>query len=303
MTEPAPHASAPADAAADRRDPHPFAGRRVALATLHDKAEALAPAFGTLGMRVIVPAGIDTDALGTFSGEVPRRGTALDTAIAKARLGMAATGLPLGLATEGSFGPDPAIGFVPLHRELAVLVDDLHGQVVCEFLQTHETNHAGATCSAGQPPDDATLARWGFPAHALLVRSEPLGPGGRVRKGLRDRAALDAAIAACAAAAPDGRVRVETDMRAHCNPTRMRHIRALGLRLVERLRSRCPACAAPGFGRIDVVAGLPCAACGAPTRALLAEVHGCGACGERREIPRGDGRAHADPGACDRCNP
>lgn len=289
--------------ACDRQGPSPYTGRRVALATLHDKARALAQAFDTLGMRLVVSEEVDTDALGTFSGEIPRRGTALETAVAKARLGMAATGLPLGLATEGSFGPDPAIGFVPLHRELAVLVDDLHGQVVCESLHTHDTNHGGLSYPPGHRPTGAELARWGFPAHALLVRSEPFGHGARVRKGLRDHAALEAALVDCAAASPEGWVRVETDMRAHCNPTRMRHIEALGLRLVERLRRRCPACAAPGFGRIDVVPGLPCAGCGTPTRDILSEVHGCNACGERRDLPRGDGLRHADPASCDRCNP
>jgi hypothetical protein len=288
--------------AADGHGPSPYAGRRIVLATLHDKARALAPAFDALGVRVVV-ADVDTDALGTFSGEIPRRGTALDTAIAKARLGMTATGLPLGLATEGSFGPDPSIGFFPLHRELAVLVDDLHGQVVCESLHTHDTNHAGGSYAPGHRPTAADLARWGFPAHALMVRSEPSWPGARVRKGLRDHAALDAAIADCAAVAPEGWVRVETDMRAHCNPTRMRHIAVLGQRLVERLRLRCPACGAPGFGRVDVRPGLPCADCGIPTRNVLSEIHGCGACGARRESPRVDGLRHADPATCDLCNP
>jgi len=290
-------------AASVGRDLHPYTGSRVALATLHDKARALAPAFAALGARLVVADDVDTDALGTFSGEVPRTGTALETAIAKARLGMGATGLPLGLATEGSFGPDPAIGFVPLHRELAVLVDDVHGQVVCESMHTHDTNHGGLVYPPGHRPQAADLARWGFPAHALLVRSEPFGPGARVRKGLRDRAALDGAIDECSAASAEGWVRVETDMRAHCNPTRMRHIEALGLRLVERLQVRCPACAAPGFGRIEVRAGLPCADCATPTRGVLADVLGCGACDARRERPRSDGRRLADPATCDRCNP
>jgi hypothetical protein len=38
------------------------------------------------------------------------RSAALDTAIAKARLGMATSGASPGLATEDNVGPDPAIG-------------------------------------------------------------------------------------------------------------------------------------------------------------------------------------------------
>jgi hypothetical protein len=40
---------------------------------------------------------------------------------------------------------------------------------------------------------------------------------------------------------------VETDMRAHRNPTRMRAIKRATLDLVRRFRSPCPVCAAPGF--------------------------------------------------------
>jgi hypothetical protein len=213
---------------------------------------------------------------------------------------MAATGLPLGLATEGSFGPDPLIGFVPLHREVAVLVDDLHAQIVCEWRNSHDTNFASRVVGRTSELDDAQLVRWGFPAHAVIVRGEPDGP---VLKSLRDRYALDAAIVACIQASPSRQARVETDMRAHLNPTRMAQIALLGEGLVERLRCRCPHCRAPGFGRVDVVTGLPCAWCGTPTAAVLAEIHGCTACGQRLQRPRGDGLRQSDPAHCDTCNP
>jgi hypothetical protein len=285
---------------------HPYINAAIALATMHAKAEALAPAFATLTATLVVPADIDTDALGTFTGEVPRLQPPLETAIAKARLAMTATGLPLGLATEGSFGPDPVLGMVPLHREVAVLVDDLHGHVVCEWRNSHETNFANRVIGGASELDDAQLARWGFPSHALIVRSEsddPSSPSARIHKALRDRAALQAAIADCVAASPLRRARVETDMRAHLNPTRMRQIALLGEHLVQRLQNRCPKCRAPGFGRIDVVAGLPCRWCGTPTAAILAEIHGCAACGERIHVPRADGLREVDPAQCDHCNP
>ena len=278
----------------------PYAGASIALATLHGKAEVLAPAFATLGASLVVPGDIDTDALGTFSGEIPRLLPSLDTAIAKARLAMAVTGLPLGLATEGSFGPDPVIGFVALHREVAVLVDDLRGQVVCEWLNSHETNFTSKVITNAAELDDALLARWGFPTHALIVRVES---GGMVCKGLRDRASVEAAIVECARTVASGRALVETEMRAHLNPTRMRQIARLGERLVERLRCRCPRCRAPGFGRVDVATGLPCEWCGSPTAAVLAEIHGCAACSERLQLPRSDALRQSDPAQCDICNP
>lgn len=279
---------------------NPYAGAQIALATMHGKARALAPAFAKLAASLVLPNGIDTDALGTFSGEVPRLQAPLPTAIAKARLAMVATGLPLGLATEGSFGPDPQIGFVTLHRELAVLVDDLHGQVVWEALNSHESNLDSLVVSGARELDDAQLARWGFPAHALIVRGEPSGP---IFKALNDRHSLTDAIHACIAASPLRQARIETDMRAHLNPTRMRQIALLGERLVARLRCRCPRCHAPGFGRVDVVTGLPCSWCGQPTLGLKGEIHGCAACGERAQRPRSDGVLESDPAQCDRCNP
>ena len=72
-------------------------------------------------------------------------------------------------------------------------------------------------------------------------------------KGLRSRLALNEAIEQCRAVDPEGRVWLETDMRAHCNPTRMRSIRPLGLSLVRRLRTPCPACGSPGWGFLDTI--------------------------------------------------
>lgn len=92
-------------------------------------------------------------------------------------------------------------------------------------------------------------------------------------------------------------------MRADRNPTRLRVIRRLAVRLARRLRARCPACAAPGWGVLDLVPGLPCRWCGLPTDLARGELLGCARCEERREQPRPDGLTMADPGDCPRCNP
>ncbi len=90
-----------------------YAPGRVAPATKHRKELALAPAFREHLQATLVVPNLDTDALGTFSGEVPREGTALETAPRKCRLGMQAADLPRGLASEGSLGPHPLIPFLP----------------------------------------------------------------------------------------------------------------------------------------------------------------------------------------------
>lgn len=54
---------------------HPFQGRDWVIATRHGKEAVLAPILeNALGLRITVPPDLDTDVLGTFSGEVPRLG-------------------------------------------------------------------------------------------------------------------------------------------------------------------------------------------------------------------------------------
>ena len=292
-----------------------YRGRRVAVSTLHGKAAALAPALAPLGLRLeAVP--IDTDALGTFSGEIERVAPAREIVVAKARRGMTAAGLPLGLATEGSFGPDPLLGFLPLHEELLAFVDDVHGQVLVLEHAGHDTNWR---TKAVTPDDDLAplLAEIGLPTHAALVRpnvwpqdADPHDmkvPAARrtmpVEKGLRDPADVAAAVGRIAPLSADGRARVEADLRAHMNPTRMRVIANLGEQLCDRLSTPCPACGVPGFGRVATETGLPCESCAEPTRLVRAEIHGCGVCDYRVSRPRIDGRVSAEAGHCDECNP
>ena len=278
---------------------HPYAGRRAALATMHGKERAVAPAMAeALGLAVEPAPGLDTDRLGTFSGEVPRPGTMLETALAKARLGLAASGLDLGLASEGSFGPHPVVPFLAGGIELLLFHDAARGLTVHETLVADATNFAHLAATPGESLD-AFLARVGFPAHALIVRPNAGGRTTALAKGIADRTALERAVAAAAAASPDGRALVETDMRAHLNPTRMGSI----AELARRLATSCPACAAPGWGRTDVARGLPCGLCGSPTEHVLAEIFACAACPHREERPRRDGLREADPMHCPVCNP
>jgi hypothetical protein len=279
----------------------PYPDPRVAVATMHGKAEVLRPALAAAGL-VPVPVQIDTDALGTFSGEVERGAGPRETAIAKARQGMAASGLRLGLATEASFGPDPLIGFLPVHHELLVFADDLHGQLLIVEELSHETNWQSKSVASAPEAEDLLVAA-GFPEHAVLVRPNIFLPGMPVAKGLREHAAVAAAIARMAALSADGLARVDTDMRAHMNPTRQSRIAALGQRLAQRLATPCPACGTPGFGMTGSLPGLPCADCGVPTGMIRAEQHTCGVCGHRADHPRSDGLVAADPSACPQCNP
>jgi len=283
--------------------PHPYAGRSAVLATMHGKARAVAPAFAQrVGLNVVETAGLDTDALGTFSGETPRRGTMLETAVAKARLGMAATGLRLAIASEGSFGPHPQIPFLPAGIELMVFVDADRGWVIHESMIAERTNFAHLVSAPGAPLD-TFLAQVGFPQHALMVRPNAGERAAAWAKGIADRGDLDRAVAAAAAASADRCALIETDMRAHRNPTRMDALAGLATRLALRLAAQCPACSAPGWGRIDVTRNLPCELCGLPTHVIAAEIFGCAVCSHRESQPRPDGMVVAQAMHCDACNP
>lgn len=275
----------------------------MSLATKHAKASACARPFRRLlGVELVVPAALDTDRLGTFTGEIPREGSPAEVCLRKARLGMAATGLPLGLASEGSFGPHPALPFVPADLELLTFVDDERGLVICERTLALRTN-AGQR-EAGTVDELADwLAAVGFPGHALIVRPAAAVPGSPIAKGVTSIDALAAALRSASASSPTGLAIVETDMRAHHNPTRMAVIRGLAVRLARRLATLCPGCTAPGFGRTGEVVGLPCAWCGSPTDLIVREVWGCAVCPVVDERPRRDGLRAAEPQHCPVCNP
>ena len=58
-----------------------FVGRTLVIATQHQKEKVIAPALeAALGVRCIVPDQFDSDRFGTFSGEIPRIKTPLETA-------------------------------------------------------------------------------------------------------------------------------------------------------------------------------------------------------------------------------
>jgi hypothetical protein len=255
-----------------------------------------------LGVEVFVPDRIDTDVLGTFSGDVARPGSMLDTAVAKARLGMALEGCALGLASEGSYGAHPRVPFLRGGLEIMVLVDQERDLVVHEewVVDRPHADHLRVL-----PGDDIVEFAEGvdFPAHGLLVRPAAPPRTSRGAVSVRDLDDLVAEIARAAGDSRDGHAVVFTDMRADRNPGRMANLVRLAHRLARRVRTPCPACRGPGFGPVRRPAGLPCRQCGTPSTMLAGEVWGCVTCPHEEMRGRVDGRREADPGACTFCNP
>jgi hypothetical protein len=290
--------------------PTPYSGVAVALATRHGKERVIGRALRHgLGADLLHVRQVDTDALGTFCGGVLRRGTALEACLAKAEAALEAGGTACAIASEGSFGPHPQVPFLAAGLEVLVFVDRSRGLTISEQGLARRTNFAHRLVAAAEAdgPDPA-LAGWlsqvGFPSHGLMVRA-PIGSTGPgpVEKGLHRWEDLAPAIRRAASSSADGQALVETDMRAHCNPTRMAAIRQLAFRLVRRLARPCPACQTPGWGVVGQRSGLPCADCGEPTALTCALILGCAHCGHQQETARPDGLRRADPGHCAWCNP
>ena len=286
-----------------------FAGRAAVVATMHGKERSLALPLGVaLGVSLRATSDLDTDVLGTFSGEVPRPGSPAEIVVRKARLGLELEGATLAFASEASFGPHPSAPFSLVHQELLACVDLEQGIEVVEPVVTVDTNFASVTVAdvgalADRPHGRPSfLERAHFPSHALIVMPSV---GRRIApvKGIRDDASLARAVAAAACASENHLARVETDMRAHLNPMRRRVIRRLGLRLARRLLTACPDCSAPGWGAVAVSYGLPCRVCGTPTAQPRALILRCPRCDAQEERPREDGLVAASPGECPVCNP
>lgn len=291
------------DMGGPQKTPHPYRGRKAALATKHQKERVLGqPLRDAVGLRVYVPADLDTDLLGTFSGEIDRQGTAREVALRKARLGMNAAGLTLGLASEGSFGPDPRLPFVPADHELLGFVDDDLGIEVVQQIRSSNTNFAHHAARTFEDLKDF-LGRARFPSHGLIVRPNSGLQPGLLFKGITEYQALKEAVERCASASEDGLAHVETDMRARWNPTRRQVLLEVAVGLGRRLATLCPECRAPGWGLVDVVRGLPCEWCGGQTELVRTEIHGCPRCEYRERGPRSDGLSVASPADCSWCNP
>jgi hypothetical protein len=278
-----------------------FRGRQAVLLTKHGKERFIKPLFEeATGCCVIVESDYDTDLFGTFTRLIGRPGTQEETARLKARKGMELHGADLALASEGSFGPHPVVPFVPLNREIVLLFDAREGLEVCGEYAGTETNYA-QTLVSGWEEAERFARQAGFPDHYLIIRPDhELHEA--VIKNINTWAGLRDALARSLALSVTGKAYLETDMRAHANPTRMKNIKKAAEDLIRLLGLRCPACGAPGFSVTERKRGLPCEWCGLPTREPAASIYYCQSCNfsrEEREPP--DTKAPA--ACCDNCNP
>jgi len=279
------------------------AGKNAVLATMHGKDGVIRPLVEIfLGSSVRVPDAFDTDRLGTFSRDVERIGSQLDAARAKIAAPFERDReASVGLASEGRFGPHPLLPFLALGHEILVLLDRETGLELVG-------DHADLSTSFGHASVvdvEAAIAfagRIGFPDHGLIVIGTEDGRPAvnrLLRKNLNTIS--DLSVAVTEAIALCGVAHVETDMRAHRNPTRMRPIKRATINLIRLCRRECPKCGRPGFSVTERLPGLRCSWCNEPTDALKAEVMVCMGCGHR--VEKAADAVDADPRHYNECNP
>lgn len=276
----------------------PYEGQRVSLATRHAKEEAIAPVFHDVVGLLVEVIHINTDAFGTFTGDIPRIDSPINTAVAKARAGISASGLALGLASEGTIGPDPFLPFVTADMETIVFVDDDRGIIINETFRSTDIVAFRETVNC-ETDVRKMLDKADFPRHGLIVR--PPDPHGRpLIKGITREDKLFAAVRDVIS--KDGTAVVESDLRACFSPSRMRNIRACATRLARRIATPCPDCGGPGWGQAEPMRGLPCSACGTFVEsAIRADVFGCPSCPAVRLDLRPE--QVVEPRWCPYCNP
>lgn len=277
-----------------------FEGRRLLVATKHKKEEVIAPLFfDELGLSSFVLDDFDTDAFGTFTGEIEREGGPLDALRKKAYAAMSMAEVDLVVASEGSFGPHPSLYFVPAADEMLLFVDKKNDLEVLAREVTTETNFNSAEIKSEEELLDFAQKAL-FPSHALIL-SDAHASNPQYFKGITSKEELLKIFYDLRPS--DNNILVQTDMRALYNPTRMKTIARACHKLIRNIVSQCPSCVTPGYNVTDVLDGLPCSLCGRPTNSTLAHQYVCRRCGykELRYYP--NLKLEEDPTFCDYCNP
>lgn len=280
----------------------PYEGCCIILTTKHAKSLAMNKVFDETLKAGVLEYVFDTDTLGTFSGETKRKGSALAIARKKCVIGLKKAKAEFAIGSEGSFGAHHIFPFLPANREILYFIDKKRK---FEFYVTDSTTDTNFSHKDVSSIDDLwSFAEAAFfPSHALIIRPKSEKKNIPIFKGITNMSDLEAAYLDAMKISEYNEVRVETDMRAHLNPTRMKFIEHLAQKLANRLSYHCPKCKTPGWGVVDIEAGLPCEICGSPTDEIKAEICGCTKCNFKApRVPDGC-LGYAGPSNCFFCNP
>lgn len=276
----------------------PPTGARAVIATRHGKERVILSALASLQLDwQSVPGAFDSDRFGTFTRDIPRAGSQMAAARAKAEAALAlCPNARIAIASEGAFGADPAFPIVPGGFELVLLLDHATGLELVGRDRTWDTNFAQRSVKSIAEAEDFA-ERCGFPEHGIVVMT------GEGRLPLvKDNVCLAMFRSLVAQQVNEnGQCWLETDMRAHRNPRRMAAIARAAQALAAAACEICPECRRPGFVARKAT-GRPCRCCGEATIDYWQEMRACDGCGhcDSRIV---DATRSADPGLCPSCNP
>lgn len=210
-----------------------------------------------------------------------------------------ATGISLAIANEGSFNTHPTIFFAHADDEIIMLLDKENGIEIIERELSLKTNSDG-----GEIKSENELIEFankiGFPSHGIILKKGK----NNYFNIIKESRTLDELIKNYhKIKIKDGTAYAETDMRAMNNPTRMKIIEQVALKLVNKVKLLCPNCNTPVFGVVDTVKGLPCGVCGLRTRSTLKHIYRCQKCNFQKGNVFPINKQVEAPQYCDFCNP
>ena len=275
---------------------HPYQGISAAFPTKHQKEKIVSPIFAARDIKLIVSE-VDTDLLGTFSGEIPRIGTPKEVVLKKARLGITDSGLPFSVASEGSIAADPLIPFVISDIECMAWIDVMRNIEIVEFYRSLDIIAARTIITKSDSLEEF-LKGADFPNHSLITRSE--NGSGQIYKGLNSIESLRKSLNKLWI--DSEKLIIESDLRAHHSPSRRQNIAILAARLVNRLSQLCPKCQIPGWGQVGELYGVECRECEfIENQAVNGKVFGCASCDyEEKKLNE---KRFIEPAECSFCNP
>lgn len=274
--------------------------RKISLLTNHGKEQIIAPVLErTLGCQVERLHDCDTNQLGSFDRLTPRSGSQLQTARRKAQFAIDFSSYTAGIASEGTFTVDPYSGFMPWNIEMVLFLDDLHGLEVVGTAQGSAMNFSKSVRDFDSLMEFAVDA--GFPSHHLMLRPQNASDP-RVIKGIQDADTLKSAFIHALLESSNGKVFVENDLRAYCNPTRRLMIEQATEDLARKLLSLCPACQMPGYWKIKSETDLAYIAGSSPAREPEHQIWQCQHCQHTTHQTTSQTQ-ETDSKVCDNSNP
>lgn len=273
-----------------------YAGEKITFLTRHNKLPLILPPLESLEIELVLNEDYDTDSLGTFTGERPRKLSPRECALQKAKLAAEYGNTRLGIGSEGSFGGGPFPGLMNWDEEILVLFDTNTGQKIV------------ATASGPVTISNITIASLNELKDALNNHDESQGwilkTDDNIQKGLVGYKSIVEALGAEKLMLKENLlepVELIPDLRAMYCPERQEYIKSAAIQLANRMNSFCPKCNKPDFWAKDFERGLPCNLCGQATKEVKMYIKRCDCCFYMEKAPAEN--KTADPGRCDYCNP